>query len=50
MSVLMVVSGALAGVVLIAVGSFSVVSLLCEDLLENDPPIDPINSGLSEAA
>ena len=48
MSVLTVVTVVLAAVVLVAVGSFSVVSLLWEDLLENDPPVESVN--LPEAA
>ena len=48
MSVLTVVTVVLAALVLVAVGSFSVVSLLWEDLLENDPPVEPLN--LPEAA
>ncbi|MGH8911117.1 MAG: hypothetical protein ACRDVD_01290 [Acidimicrobiia bacterium] len=48
MSVLTAVAVVLAGVVMVAVGSFSVVSLLWEDLLENDPPVESVK--LPEAA
>lgn len=48
-SVVSVAGVVLAGVVLLGVGVFSIMSLLWDDLLENDAPeVSP--AGLSEAA
>jgi hypothetical protein len=49
MSFVSVAGAVLAGVVLLGVGVFSIMSLLWDDLLENDAPEAP-PAGLSEAA
>jgi uncharacterized membrane protein HdeD (DUF308 family) len=49
MSVVAAVAAVLAGLVLLLVGIFSIMSLLWEDLIENDAP-EGVTSGLSEAA
>lgn len=49
MSFASVAGAVVAGVVLLAVGVFSIMSLLWDDLLENDAP-DASPAGLSEAA
>lgn len=49
LSVVSVAGAILAGVLLLGVGVFSIMSLLWDDLLENDAPeVSP--AGLSEAA
>jgi hypothetical protein len=49
MSFVSVAGAVLAGVVLLGVGVFSIMSLLWDDLLENDAP-EASPAGLSEAA
>lgn len=49
MSFVSVAGAVLAGVVLLGVGVFSIMSLLWDDLLENDEP-EASPAGLSEAA
>jgi hypothetical protein len=50
MSVLSVAGAVLAGLTLLGVGVFSILSLLWDDLLESDAPESAASEGLSEAA